>query len=184
MALPVHPDPEENLAADLELPTYESICPATVRTVALRQITIETSLTSTQPIIVTFWRYSYVHVDFLTKKSYTGRRAEKKTDVTTLSSSTSWEDFTFAQVSRSIHLFGWNGNTIKHFAFNISLKVNDRTIPADPDNWHAVRDLVLSEKDEVELVISVCPSALVKPRVLRVAACSVFKAMRKLSAWF
>jgi hypothetical protein len=63
------------------------------------------------------------------------------------------------------------------------LKVNDRECLADPENWPAVRELLLFKEDKVELFFSVCPSTASKPHVLKMAGVMVRTAVRRLGAF-
>lgn len=97
-----------------------------------------------------------------------------------ISTSTTWEEFTRAQLVRATQHFGWDEDVVSNFAFNLVLRVGKQLIPADPTNWVAIKEMLLSRKGGVMLVISVCPSSVEKPTWMTCATCSVVKTLKSV----
>lgn len=170
--------PSGSYPSEPEPPPYESINQPTVHAAHISPIP---PLTPQQPIIVTFKRFSYVHMntDPARTRNYVGRRVQKKTDVAFILRSTSWDDFAVSQILRSLDLFHWDED-IANFAFCVVMRLRHREIRVDPANWYAARDLMLFKEESAEFIFSVCPRTPGKPSMLKVVECSVLETVRKM----
>lgn len=117
------------------------------------------------------------------KHNYVGRRVEKKTDVTFLNHSTTWDQFAVKHVIRASKLFHWDNRVVLNFAFCAVMKVDKREIRMSPENWMAVRELALLKHESVEIVFSICPRATGEPTLLQVMECSMLETVRKFRSF-